>query len=1167
METDGFVAVPFDARSDSVESKTLFSELSPEQTGIVAPNAYDDPEMWRSRYKEFTQGPLGTGVALGDYDADGLLDVFIVCKTGPNRLFRNLGDWRFEDVTDEAGVAGPGDAWKTGVCFVDVNNDGWLDLYVCRVAAPNLLYLNQGDGRFVEDAKGAGLGLVDASGMAAFADYDRDGWLDVYIVTNLVDVASEPDGQPDYLYRNRGDGTFEEVTEIAGMSGKAAGHAAVWWDHDNDGWPDLYVTNDYGWPDQLWRNQGDGTFRDVLSEVMPHIPWYSMGADLGDVNNDGLLDFLVADMMPRDREWDQRTLIAPRSRMVDPVDPNVAPQYMRNTLFINTDTGRFLDAAWLSGLAATDWTWSALFEDLDEDGLLDLHVTNGTIRTFWDFDMRRASRVDGAMIVRRRLMASPVQKERNLAFRNVGDLRFEETGAAWGLDRKDASFGAAFGDLDGDGDLDLVHSNFEGNPSVYRNNGTEGNRVIIDLKGSASNRFGVGATIRLESSKGTQVRQIASARGYASSGETAAHFGLGADELIARLQIDWPSGQSQVFENLAPNQRYTIEEPEGASRPVPPWKAQPPRTQFVEVSQALKLDVSQQEQDIDELATQRLLSMRQNSLGPGMAIGDLNGDRIDDLVIGGTSTEGATVLLSQSGGRYVETPLRSIHSRAAVADAAPLLLDADGDGDLDLMLAKGGVAEPAGSNAYQPELWLNSAGKGSFRRAVDGWAPVYPESAGPVVAADYNRDGLLDVFIGGRVVPGAYPKIPRSALWENKRGRFVDRANAIAPGLERAGLVQGALWSDVDGDGWIDLLVATTWGTVRCWRNLAGLRFEEVTAELGFDKRTGWWTSIAAGDFNSDGRLDYAVGNLGLNTPYQASPEEPLVAFSGVFDDTGEQHFIEAVWDDGELYPRRNRIIMSMAMPWIFDKTDTFKAYAEAALDELLPEDALEQARRLQAVELRSGVFLSGDAGLFEFHPLPTLAQLAPVHGLIVGDFNADGRDDICLTQNTYAPIPENGRFSGGLGALLYGDGKGGFDAAPYKKSGYVVPGDARALAPIDLDRDGWPELFATRHQDASLLFGNTGVQGRVPMCVTLKGPPGNPTAVGAIVILELQNGERSFREVHAGGGYMSQGSGACYFASSSDNPPKRIIVRWPSGEVRSIDNPPLGGIISLSAR
>ncbi len=560
----GLVSSPLAPRSGP-RGATLFVELPAEQTGLVVENNYNDPSIWRERYADFEAGSIGTGVAIGDYDGDGRPDIFVVSKTESCRLFRNLGNWKFEDVTEKAGVSDEGEAasiWKQGATFVDVNNDGWLDIYVCRFGAPNLLYINQGDGTFKEEAAARGLAVNDASVMAAFCDYDRDGWLDVFVQTNQPETAEHHFAQKNYLFHNNGNGTFSDVTERAGIQGKAQGHSATWWDFDNDGWPDLYVANDFTPADRLYRNNHDGTFTDVIDQVVPHMPFSSMGSDLGDVNNDGLIDLFVADMAATTHQKDQRTIAAARSLIREKnSDDRAAPFAMHNALYLNTGSGHCFEAAALAGLSANDLTWSVRLEDFDNDGRLDLFVTNGMYREPHNADlMERIANAETVEEKIRLMQASPVLAERHLAFRNLGDLRFQEVGAAWGLNQTGVSFGAATGDLDGDGDLDLVYTNFRKGLTVLRNDSDQGHRVEISLRGAKSNRFGVGAVVRIESALGTQVRPLVLARGYMSSSEPLLHFGLGNDTEIEKLTVSWPSGYNQTFTHLPVDRRLTITE-------------------------------------------------------------------------------------------------------------------------------------------------------------------------------------------------------------------------------------------------------------------------------------------------------------------------------------------------------------------------------------------------------------------------------------------------------------------------------------------------------------------------------------------------------------------------------------------------------------------------------
>ena len=1145
----GLTETPLAPRSGP-RGATMFKELAPQDTGVVTENRYADPSMWMEHYAEFALGSVGTGVAIGDYDGDGRPDIFVVSKTESCRLFRNLGNWKFEDVTERAGVGDKGEAagvWKQGATFVDVNNDGRLDIYVCRINAPNLLYINQGDGTFKEEAAARGLAVNDASVMAAFCDYDRDGWLDVFIQTNLLDGIGHPKGQRDYLFHNNGDGTFTDVTERAGIGDEAQGHSAIWWDYDGDGWPDLYVANDFAPPDKLYHNNHDGTFTDVIDRVVPHTPFSSMGTDLGDVNNDGRIDLFVADMAATTHVKDQRTMANPRGLIKDlPDDSAAAPFAMRNALYLNTGTGRCLEAGFLTGLAATDWTWSVRFEDLDNDGRLDLHVTNGMHRESHNTDLIARMTLAESLAEKVRLeRASPVLGEQHLAYRNLGDLRFEDVSAAWGLNQKGVSYGAAFGDLDGDGDLDLVFANYQSGVTLLRNDSDTGHRVIFALRGTQSNRFGVGATVRIETASGIQVRQLVLARGVLSSSEPVVHFGLGEDPILQRVTVSWPSGQVQSFTDLAVDRKFTLTEPTG---PVAPPAAPPVAGQFTEVGQGANLALLSREVRIDESGQNPLLPMRQNRRGPGIAVGEVNGEGQDDVVLGGTPTDPLRRLVADAAGHYASVEAAVLATGGPLNDGPLLLFDADGDGHNDLLVTKGGVALPAGAADYQPRLFLND-GHGGFRPAPAGALPPLPMSVGAVAAADFDHSGRLGLFLGGRVVPGLYPFAPKSALLANRGGRFEDVTDSLAPGLREVGLVSAALWSDVDGDGWPDLLVALEWGPVKYFHNQQGKGFEDWTERAGFASAgTGWWNSLAAADFNGDGRPDYVVGNLGLNTQYHADPAHPARLFSGDFKGDGGQQLIEAYYEGDRLYPWRTRKDLGAEIPAILKRFPRNDYYARATLGEILGEEKLAGAARFAATELRSGVFLSQPDGTYRFEPLPRLAQISPIEGLAAGDFDGDGHADIYAVQNSYAPVPSVGRFDGGLSQLLRGDGHGHFTAVAPAESGLVVPGDAKALAVLDVDGDGWPDFLVTRNNSTTLAFRNGGVAGRHSLSVRLRGPAGNPAAIGARLTLELADGSTQTAEVYAGSGYYSQSSAACFFGWLEANPPQHIRVRWPSG-------------------
>ncbi|MCA9618875.1 MAG: VCBS repeat-containing protein, partial [Myxococcales bacterium] len=1005
------------------------------------------------------------------------------------------------------------------------------------------------------------------------ADYDRDGDLDVYLLTNrvygltealggeadlkLVDgkpvvppelaehitlVEGRPTqaGQADRLYENDGRGHFVDVTKKAGIAGYDMGLSATWWDFDADGYLDLYVGNDMKTPDRLYHNRHDGTFEEVVAQKTARTPWFSMGADVGDVNNDGLMDLFVADMAAT-THFKEKATMGNMGSDAWFLTAGVPRQFMRNALYLNTGTMRLLEASFLAGVSRTDWTWSVRFGDLDNDGRIDLHVTNGMARMVNDSDIAgriAALRAEGKKDEAAALESEyPAQKEANMAFRNEGDLQFQPVGARWGLDEVGVSHGAVLADLDRDGDLDVVVNNLNAPVSVYRNDGGNGHRLLVELRDAASaNRFGLGALVTVEAGGERMTRRLLAARGYLSSDEPVLHFGLGEASEVDKLTILWPDGSEQVLEKLKADQAYRIEKPTTGLAKYQPKRPAPPL--FVPANQALGLEHKHEEIDHDDFAAEPLLPLKLSQLGPAVAWGDVDGDGKDDLFVTGARGKAGALYLRHGG--KLSKKAGPWEEDVEAEDVAALLFDADGDGDLDLYLGAGSNEVEPGADAYVDRLYLGD-GEGGFTRAEKA-LPKRAGSTGAVVAADFDRDGDLDLFVGERMVPRRYPVTPTSRLLENRDGRFVDVTKDVAPDLAEVGLVSGALWSDHDGDGWLDLVLALDWGPVAIFANREG-KLEDVTEDVGLARVLGWWHGIAAGDVDGDGDVDFLATNLGLNTKYAASSEHPLALYYDDFDGSGSLDLLEASYEEDKLFPMRGRSCSSRAMPFIADKFATFAAFAEADMATIYSEEALEKSPVRRATELQSVLLLNDGKGKLEVKPLPRLAQISPGFGVVMSDFDGDGALDGVIAQNFFTAQPETGLLDGGVGLFLRGDGRGGLSPVWPKESGFIVPNAATAATVVDLDDDGHPDLtVATNNGYLQAFLGKP--KGR-HLALTLVGKGKNRAAIGARATLELADGRRVAQEVSAGSGYASQSSSTLFFGSAGA---KSLTIRWPDG-------------------
>lgn len=1169
------------ARPEGKGEGPLFESLSPDQTGVDFKNlVLEDHPM---RYLYATEKVCG-GVAVGDVDGNGLPDLFFTNGPSANGLFLQKKAMEFQDATEASGL-NTGNSWSAGAAMIDIDGDGDLDIYVANYGKANQLYVNKGDTTFEEKASEFGLAHVSASHMPTFCDYDKDGDLDLYLLTNrfhspkgqpeaeevlrfeVVNGAgrikyTDPklglyfrpfqsgkaaDGRPifniqkvgqaDVLFRNDG-GKFVDVSKEAGIYGVGFGLSATWWDYNQDGWIDLWVGNDFDDPDRVYRNNGDGTFTDVVKEIVPHTSWFSMGADFADLNGDGQPDFLIADMSGTNH-FKQKTNMGSMGAKAEFLRTANPQQYMRNALFLGTGGERLMQAAQMAGLANSDWTWTVKLSDFDCDGLVDVFMTNGMSKNFNESDNAAVKPEPNETEWDRHVRAGTGElREQNLAFRNDGDLNFANVSQEWGLDHVGMSFGTAHADLDRDGDLDMIVCNLGEAATIYRNNSNRGNRLVISLRGSKSNKFGVGAkvTLRMDDDT-TQQRRLIPVRGYLASNEPLVHFGLG-ERQPKSLIIDWADGHRQEVGDLKANHHYTISQ-SGESLPVDPAEGDI-EPMFVK---AKTLEgAGHRENEFDDFVRQPLLPNKMSQLGPGQAWGDLDGDGDDDLWLGGAAGSAGQVWINGGAGSFTKMNAQALADDAGFEDMGGLWFDADGNGTLDLYVVSGGSDFEPGDPELGDRLYLNKGGE--LSPAPDGAIPASRISGGVVVGADFDRDGDVDLFVGGRQIPGAYPEAAQSALLINGGGKFSDA------GLEVKGLVTSALWSDANGDGWLDLLVTAEWGPVRVFQNKEG-QLVEVTESTGNAGLTGWWNGIAGGDFDGDGDVDYAVTNFGLNTKYHASEEYPALIYYGDFENLGRKRIVEAEFEDDVLYPGRGRSCSSNAMPHLRKAFTSFKQFAGAELTDIYKPDRLKNALKLNAAVFESGILINdsevGGAIQFTFKALPRIAQIAPSFGVVVQDVNHDGKADLYLAQNFHSPQVETGRMSGGLSQLLLGKGDGSFKPIPAEQSGLWVPGDAASLTQADVNGDGEMDFVIAKNNGPLEVF-ERGAGKENTIRVNLRGATGNPTALGARIRVEFDTKQILVEEIYGGGGYLSQSPASLSFSIPDGAKKMNLTISWPDG-------------------
>ncbi len=1084
----------------------LFSRLPSSYTGVRFENRLvDTPEFNVFTYRNFYNGG---GVALGDLTGDGLPELLLTSNLGENRLYLNEGEFRFRDVTEGSGVAGKG-TWATGVTLVDIDSDGWLDIYVGYAGdaegkrRANELYLHQGlDAkgvpRFAESAAAFGIADQGYTTHAAFFDYDRDGDLDLYLVNNsprapisfgLQNTRTVRDTLGgDKLYRNDGE-RFVDVSEPAGIFGSEIGFGlgVAISDLNGDGWPDIYVANDFFEQDYLYINNGDGTFTESIARQMPYVSLSSMGLDVADINNDGWTDVYVLDMLPED-EYRYKTIggfetwDSYQARLRN----DYHHQFTRNMLHLNQRAGFFSEIGLLAGVAQTDWSWSALIADFDLDGHKDIQVTNGLLRdvTAGDYmsflgnprtlrEAREGERVDFLGLIAA-MSSTPIP---NYVFRGRGDLTFSDESEAWGLDSPGFSGGAAYGDLDGDGALDLVVNNVNQEASVYRNNARAqlDNRYLqVRLEGEGANRYGVGAKVTLRSGDRLFFQELMPSRGFQSSVDYTLTFGVGQLDTIPSVTVEWPDGRVSVLRDVAANQSLTVRQTAATSdvpaKDVPAKPATAP-PMFTEATAEIGLDFVHRENDFVDFHREPLMPKLLSTEGPFMALGDVNGDGLDDAFIGGAKEQAGRLLLQRSSGTFASSNEALLERDRISEDLGAVFFDAEGDGDLDLYVVSGGSEFSDQVPALRDRLYLNEGG-GRFRKA-EGALPARSQSGSRVAAHDYDADGDVDLFVGGRVVPWRYGFDPPSVLLANDgRGRFTDVTQEAAPDLVSVGMVTDAIWEDVDGDGRADLLVVGEWMPITVFRNAGDGRLERADVP-GLERSHGWWNRIVAGDFTGDGRIDFVVGNLGLNTRLRASENEPLTLYVKDFDRNGSVEQILSQYKEGVSYPLALRDDLIAALPFLRDRYPSFEDYALQTVPDIFSAADLADAVVKRAYTFETALARNDGDGSFTLLPLPLEAQIAPSYGILPADIDGDGHLDLLLAGNFDGVKPELGRMSASHGVVLRGDGTGGFQPVPGVESGFLVPGQARDIQWVRTARG---HLYVvTRNDDRPLVFRQAG--------------------------------------------------------------------------------------------
>ncbi len=1055
----------------TVKAQPLFERLSPERTGVRF--AQDTTTLPKTTLdvKFINFMVPGCGVAIGDITGDGRPDIIFTSWSGV-AFYRNEGDMRFTNITSAIGIPADSLLYSTGVTIVDMNGDGKLDVFLARWQHACRLLVNKGSGVFTEQAHAYGLDLVEETVHAVFFDYDKDDRLDAYLCvysdyrqrveigsqvgrdsSRLTPAHSRQRGRPDHLYHNNGNGTFTDVSASAGISDHGMGLSATAADINLDGYPDLYIANDFNIADVIYLNNRNGTFTAAQNSLVRRFSTFSMGCDIADFNNDGLPDILTTDMLPANHI--RRITNAGSTGDMSIYNPTYdSNQVTRNMLQVNRGANLFSDIGYQAGVAATDWSWACLMADFDNDGRKDIFIANGYMDDISNQDyVYNVGRVTTSMPKPNFL------REPNFMFRNDGDLTFSDVSTQWGIADTSASKGAAYADLDNDGDLDLVVANLDREQFIYRNTAVErgaSKAIRIHLKGTKGNPSGIGTKISVVAGKTRQYLEQYPVRGYQSSVDATLLVALGKQAVADTVLVEWPDGRIEVRARVAAGAQLTFDHAKGrkaGGAPFAPDTTQP--TIFINVTTTSGLNYTHHENYFDDFKRYRLMPTRTSWGGPAVAVGDINSDKLDDVVYGASKGYRLSTFLQSSNSNVtVDTgvcfsPLAQprLAADSLFEDQALLLVDIDGDGDRDLVIAGGGAEYDTDAPERGVRIYVND-GTGMFSPG-----PVTPSrvrtNATTLNACDFDRDGDIDLFVGGGVETDQYPLAAASFLLENDgKGRFTDVTDARIPGVKRIGMIRSALWTDIDADGAIDLMVAGEWMPLTVFRNIGG-RFVNSTSECGLDHTTGWWYSLNGADVDNDGDIDYVAGNMGLNTRYQASPSTPIELFSGDFDDNGSTDALVVYTSDGKRRLVRDRPKVFAQMPTLNRRFNEYKQFASASIDDILDRGQLDTSAHKVAVEMRSSILLNDGKGHFTVKPLPDLCQIAPVLGAEFLDVNSDNHIDLVICGNIYGAEEDVVRYDAGKGLVLLGDGLGGFSPLSLLRAGLISPHDTRGLVTI----------------------------------------------------------------------------------------------------------------------